>query len=59
MQLLTLIGNFPGMSWTDLWETHPTKIYDNLFSFAQIYWMSFPEIGLAHAPEIKISKING
>ena len=39
------MANFRGMNWTDLWKTHPTKIYEYLFSFAEIPgWTDFWKI---------------
>ena len=31
-----LFANLRGMSSTDLWKIHPTKIYEYLFNFVQI-----------------------
>ena len=48
------------LSWTDLWEIHPSIFCEYLFSFSKIpgheldrcqIWKSFLEIGLYHAPE--------
>ena len=37
---------FGGMSYIDLWKTHPGQLYNK--------WMSFPEIGQAHDCQIEI-----
>ena len=48
------ISVFRGVTQTDFWKTHPSIFCEYLFSFCKIsghIWMSFPEIGLCHAPE--------
>ena len=36
------------MSWTDLWKTHPIKIYEYLFGFVQIRGMSRTDLWKTH-----------
>ena len=36
------------MSWTDLWKTHPTKIYEYIFTFIQIRGKSWADIWKTH-----------
>ena len=63
IQIFVRNFNFRGISWTVFWKIHPSIFCEYLFSFCKIsgheldrflvkIWTSFPEIGLAHAPEI-------
>jgi len=44
------ISVFRGVTQTDFWKTHP--VFFRNFNFRGHIWMCFPDIGLAHTPEI-------